>query len=137
MHESLTEREAEFVSVARLGRVATTGRDGSPHVVPICHVLDGALIVFATPTSSAKARNIAADSRVAVAFDDYTEMWEELIQVVVQGRAEMITSGPEFRRYRELLFEKFPQYPAAAGGISEEEDAMVEVSVERVASDGL
>ncbi|MEX0832325.1 MAG: pyridoxamine 5'-phosphate oxidase family protein [Actinomycetota bacterium] len=137
MRDRLTEKEADFISVARVGRLATVGSAGMPHVVPICHILDEGLIVFATPVTSVKARNMAAEPQVSLVFDDYTEFWEDLAQVVVQGRAGMITAGPEFRRYRDLIYAKFPQYPTAADGISEEEDAMVMVSVERVASDGL
>lgn len=137
MRSALTEKEADFISVARVGRVATVGQDGLPHVVPICHILDGGLVVFATPVVSAKARNMAADPRAALVFDDYTEFWEKLTQVVVWGSVAMITDGPEFRRYRDLIFAKFPQYPTAADGISEREDAMVMITVERVASDGL
>ena len=137
MKGSLDDREAEFVTVARVGRVATVSPDGMPHVVPICHILEAGKIVFATPVASAKALNLASNPRVCMVFDDYTEMWDELIQVVVQGHAEMLTEGEEFRRYRDLMFEKFPQYPTATDGISEVEDAMVVVSVDGVASDGL
>jgi len=126
----------DFMRWARVARVATSGPDGEPHVVPVCPVLEGGKLYFATETGTAKVRNIRTDPRVALVFDDYTEAWGALRSVLVRGRARIIPRGPEFRKYRKLLYEKYPQYPVEAP-IEEAESVIVEVTVDRVVSSGL
>jgi len=46
----------------RTATIATIGRDGHPHVVPVWFVLDGHDVVFSTSSASAKARNCSATS---------------------------------------------------------------------------
>ncbi len=57
------------------GKLATSKKDGSPHVVPIWFVLDSdgnniGDIVLTTSGTSIKARNIQHDNRVSVSVDD-------------------------------------------------------------------
>lgn len=54
----------------RTAKVATDAPDGHPHVVPVWFVLDGDDLVVTTMSSSAKARHLARDPRVAVTVDD-------------------------------------------------------------------
>jgi PPOX class probable F420-dependent enzyme len=53
----------------RTAKVATTRRDGRPHVVPVWFVLDDADLVFATAADSIKARTLRRDPRVSVCVD--------------------------------------------------------------------
>jgi hypothetical protein len=63
----------EFVSVGtRTGKLATTRRDGRPHVVPIWFVLDGDDIVFNTGASTLKGRNLLRTGQASVCIDDET-----------------------------------------------------------------
>jgi PPOX class probable F420-dependent enzyme len=50
--------------------VATVGPDGAPHSVPVWVGLEGDRIVFFTQEGSRKARNLAADPRVAFSLID-------------------------------------------------------------------
>lgn len=60
-----------FVSAGtRTGKLATTRRDGWPHVVPIWFVLDGDDIVFTTAKDTVKGRALARDPRVSLCVDD-------------------------------------------------------------------
>jgi nitroimidazol reductase NimA-like FMN-containing flavoprotein (pyridoxamine 5'-phosphate oxidase superfamily) len=43
----------------RTGKLATTRRDGRPHVVPIWFVLDGDEVVFNTGAGTVKGRSLA------------------------------------------------------------------------------
>jgi PPOX class probable F420-dependent enzyme len=131
---SLSEAEASFVRWERVARFATVDADGAPHVVPICPVLDGDAIVFASETT-AKLRHLGADPRCAVIFDSYVEDWNLNHQVQVRGVAAVLTDGPAWERGKALLDERFRQYqplfPIAAG-----QTAIVRVEVERVTSEG-
>ena len=131
----LSAAETEFVSVARVGHLGTTRRDGTPHVVPISTVLDLDRLVFATETNTVKVRNIRDNPFVAVCFDAYDEDWSLLKQVIVYGAPYFIETGVEFERDRTLLYEKFTQYETSAP-IEQESSVIVEVEIERATTWG-
>jgi nitroimidazol reductase NimA-like FMN-containing flavoprotein (pyridoxamine 5'-phosphate oxidase superfamily) len=135
-HTKLSPAQAGFVTTQRIAHLATVTEAGEPHVVPISPVLDEDRIVFASDTETQKARNLRGDPNVAICFDEYTEAWPELKQLVVFGRALVIPSGPEFTRDRGLLYEKFQQYEREFP-IEEGDSLIVEVAIERVSAFGL
>jgi len=108
----LRRRLAESV----VARLATVGRDGKPHVVPICFALDGDQILFAIDhkpkrtTDVQRLRNIAANPAVAVLADHYEDDWSRLWFVRADGRARVLDPGDEARRAIDLLSTRYPQY---------------------------
>jgi PPOX class probable F420-dependent enzyme len=134
MRSSLDEAEASFVRWERVGRFASIDADGTPHVVPVCPVLDGDVLVFASDPN-VKIRNLRANPRCAVVFDDYVEDWNLNRQVQVRGTARVVEDGPEWDRAKALLDAKYQQYeplfPIVPG-----ESLMVIVEIERVTSEG-
>jgi len=106
--------EAEFFAAARVAHLATTDETGGPHVVPICHVLDLDHVIFASETDTKKLRNLIRDGRATICADAYDEDWSALKQVIVRGEALLIDRGYEWDRDRQLLYEKYPQYPTAS-----------------------
>lgn len=83
------------------GKLATTKKDGSSHVVPIWFVFDsnnndGRVsetekegyddIIFTTSSGSAKARNIQRENRVSICVDDQTPPFS---YVVIYGTARI------------------------------------------------
>lgn len=127
---------AKLLERERVCRVATVGADGMPHVVPVCHVVRDGRIYFASDSDARKVHNLRANPQVAVTVDVYTEDWGRLAGVLVQGRARLIERGPEFRRIRRWLYEKYPQYPEEAA-LEEGESVVVEVTPVRVTSWGV
>jgi PPOX class probable F420-dependent enzyme len=69
---AMTEAEwKEFVSAGtRTGKLATTRRDGRPHVVPIWFVLDGDDLVFNTGARTIKGRALARTAWGSICVDD-------------------------------------------------------------------
>ena len=132
----LSPAEAGFLATQRIAHLATVTEAGGPHVVPISPALDDDRVVFASDTETQKARNLHGDPNVAICFDEYTEMWPALKQVVVFGRALMVASGPEFTRDRGLLYEKFEQYETEFP-IEEGDSLIFEVTIERVSAFGV
>src|SRR2546426_12722820 len=80
-----------------------------PHLVPVCQVVAGGKIYFASGNDGRKVLNLAENPRVAVTVDLYSEDWTHLRGVMVQGRARLIGRGTAFRRIRALLYRKYPQ----------------------------
>jgi PPOX class probable F420-dependent enzyme len=54
----------------RTAKLATSGPDGQPHVMPVWFVLDHDDLVFTTGARSVKARNLRRDARAAVVVDE-------------------------------------------------------------------
>ncbi|MBJ7331603.1 MAG: PPOX class F420-dependent oxidoreductase [Solirubrobacteraceae bacterium] len=71
------------------GNLATLLPDGSPHVIPVWVGAEGEHVVFFTQPSSRKARNIAADPRVAISLIDEDNPYRSLaIRGAVTGTLE-------------------------------------------------
>ncbi len=127
--------EARFIQWERVCRVATADSAGTPHAVPVCHVLVDGKIYFASGDGAKKLRNLGANPRIALAFDLYSDAWESLKGVTVHGRAKLIDRGPRFRKIRSALYRKYPQYPDEAA-IGERDSVIVEVTPTRLFSWG-
>jgi PPOX class probable F420-dependent enzyme len=91
-YEMSDEQVRAFLSEGtRTGKLATTRRDGRPHVVPIWFVLDGDDLVFNTGAGTAKEQAMQRDPRVAVCVDDDRPPYAF---VLVEGTAA-ITDDPD------------------------------------------
>lgn len=110
------------VAEARVGRLATVRPDGSPHVVPFCFAVDEDVLYTAVDAKPkrraggglARFRNVAAEPRVSVLVDEWSEDWSRLWWVRVDGRANTVAAGStEERRALELLAAKYEQYRVA------------------------
>ncbi len=65
------EQLREFLAAGtRTAKLATTMRDGAPHVMPVWFVLDGDELVFNTGANTVKGRNLTRDPRASVLVDD-------------------------------------------------------------------
>ena len=109
---------ATFAAEGRVARLATVDESGCPHVVPVCYATDGRTYyspLDAKPKKKAltalkRVRNIRSNPRVALLIDHYEEDWARLRFLMVQGRAELLDGGVEWRAARNLLEAKYPQY---------------------------
>jgi pyridoxamine 5'-phosphate oxidase family protein len=93
-----TEKEIAYLRGQRLGRLATVGGDGSPHVVPVGFRLDadGNTIEVGGHgiSGSKKWRDLQAKPRAAIVIDDLESVdpWTPR-GIEVRGRAELLTDG--------------------------------------------
>ncbi len=83
--------ELEFLRSQRIGRLATAGPSGWPHVVPVMYTVDddGALEF---DVDGVKLRNLTSEPRAAMVIDAMGPKRG----VTMQGRAELV--GPERAR---------------------------------------
>jgi len=92
----LSDSERAFLADARVARLATADAAGRPHVVPVCHALDGDAVyvtIDAKPKGSRplkRIRNLRENPAAALVADRYDEDWSRLGWVMVQGRAEVL-----------------------------------------------
>ena len=113
----LTEEEAQRrLASARVARLATTGGDGQPHLVAVTFAVDGDLIYTAVdhkPKKSANLRllrNIRENPRVALLADHYSEDWDELWWVRVDGWASVVEDERGCQDPLDVLAERYEQY---------------------------
>ena len=132
----ITGATAEFIRWARVSRVATVSAEGVPHAVPVCHVLAGQKLYFGSGDDATKVRNLKANPRITVTVDEYSDHWDALKGVMIQGHARLIARGPEFTRARARLYEKYPQYPKEAA-LATSDSVIIEVTPSRVFTWGL
>lgn len=132
----LNKKLSKLIAHERVCRVATTAADGTPHVVPVCHVLARDRIYFASGHDARKVVNLRENPRIALTIDLYSDDWAQLRGVMVRGTATLIERGPRFKRARALLYEKYPQYPEEAA-LATSDSVIVEVTPRRAFSWGL
>ena len=113
----LTDRERRFLAAERVARLATADAAGRPHVVPVCFALEGDTVYFTIdekPKRRPGARlkrlaNLRANPVAALVADRYDEDWSRLGWVMVQGRAEVLETGPEHDQAQARLRARYPQ----------------------------
>ena len=133
----MTETEIrEFLAHGtRTAKLATVGRSGAPHVVPVWFLLDGGQLVLTTGAESVKGRNLRRDPRVAVVVDDETPPFAF---VHIRGRAALSEDPGELLRYATEIggrymgadrAEEFGRRNASSG------ELLVRITPERVISE--
>ena len=100
----LTKAQAKLIQWERVARVATVGAAGMPHLVPVCQIFLGGKIYFASGKKGRKILNLRANPKLALTVDLYSDDWDGLRGVMVQGTARVIERGPRFRGLRRRLY---------------------------------
>jgi PPOX class probable F420-dependent enzyme len=116
----LTQEQRRFLAAQRVAHLATADAAGRPHVVPICYALSGNTVYFTVdekPKKKPGARlkrlsNLRENPMAALVVDRYDEDWSRLGWVMVQGRAEVLASGPEHDLAQASLRVRYPQLAA-------------------------
>jgi pyridoxamine 5'-phosphate oxidase family protein len=92
-----TDAELRYLTGGRqLGRLATVGADGTPHVVPVAWIYNAARdsidVGGAELERTKKFRDVARSGRAAIVVDDLasTEPWRPR-GIEVRGRAQALT----------------------------------------------
>ena len=91
-----TEAELAYLAGQRLGRLATVGRRGAPHVMPVGFRLDretDTIVIGGHGMGrSKKWRDIGREPRVALVVDDVLPPWSPRL-VEIRGTAARFTTG--------------------------------------------
>jgi pyridoxamine 5'-phosphate oxidase family protein len=93
---AFTDLEIEYMAGQRLGRIATVGADGQPHVVPTSfryNAEQDAIDVGGMRMSTTKkTRDIQRTGRASIVIDDVLPPWQPRM-LEVRGTAEVLPSG--------------------------------------------
>jgi PPOX class probable F420-dependent enzyme len=128
-----TAEAVEFLASSRVARLATVRPDGRPHVVPITFAVTGDTIVTMvdqkpkTTTRLQRLANIEAHPSVSVLVDEWSEDWDRLRWVRVDGSAVIHQEGETWQEAQDALVAKYPQYrDHPPGGVA------IAISIEHV-----
>ena len=95
-----------------IAHIATVLPDGGPHSVPMMMDIEGEYLAFFTAPSSRKARNLAADGRVAISVIDR----ENLVRsALVRGRVVKRVGGDAGWEIVDRIFGKYTGGPYPRG----------------------
>jgi nitroimidazol reductase NimA-like FMN-containing flavoprotein (pyridoxamine 5'-phosphate oxidase superfamily) len=123
----LKRKVAQLIERERVCRVATVNENGMPHLIPVCAVLANGKIYFASGNDARKVKNLEKNPQVAVTVDLYSDDWAHIKGAMVQGTAKLFARGPRFRKIRDLLYVKYPQYRTEAA-LATSDSVVVEVT---------
>jgi pyridoxamine 5'-phosphate oxidase family protein len=91
-----TDKELDYLAGQRLGRIATVGADGQPHVVPTSfrHNPDHDAIEVGglRMSQTKKVRDVQRTGRASIVVDDVLPPWSPRM-IEIRGTAEVIASG--------------------------------------------
>jgi PPOX class probable F420-dependent enzyme len=110
------EARERFIA-SRVLRLATVSGEGQPHIVPCTFAVDRAqrivIGIDSKPKSSANLRrlqNLAADPRVSLLADHYSDDWEQLWWARADGVATIERAGADHTVHWQVLRARYPQY---------------------------
>jgi len=114
------------------GKLATTMKDGSPHVTPIWYMLEDGKVLVNTTTSRVKYFNIKRDNRVCFLVDDGYPY------VIMFGKARMANER-DAKKDIETLAIRYTGSQAGRKAARErywtQERATIEITPDRVVSE--
>jgi pyridoxamine 5'-phosphate oxidase family protein len=91
-----TGKELEYLTEQRLGRIATVGPDGQPHVVPTSFRYnaehDAIDVGGMRMSQTKKTRDVERTGRASIVIDDVLPPWQPRM-IEVRGTAAVIPSG--------------------------------------------
>ena len=100
------EAEQKFLKQNEVCRVATS-HDDFPHVTPVNFIFDDdGVFYFATDYDSRKYKNLMNNKNVALVVDIYNSSTDNKA-VIVQGTAQIVEKGTEFKRLYDKFYQKF------------------------------
>jgi pyridoxamine 5'-phosphate oxidase family protein len=91
-----TDQELDYLAGQRLGRIATVGADGQPHVVPTSfryNPAEDAIDVGGMRMSQTKkVRDVGRTGKAAIVVDDVLPPWQPRM-IEIRGTAEVLADG--------------------------------------------
>ncbi|HEX2106133.1 MAG TPA: TIGR03668 family PPOX class F420-dependent oxidoreductase [Nitrososphaera sp.] len=118
----IAEDLEQFIQRVRVARLATINPEFIPHIVPVVFVFDGSHFFIPIDEKRKKTqaeklrriKNIRDNPNVALLIDEYSEDWNRLAFVMIQGIASIVKSGPQsdvqLQQALKKLTTKYIQY---------------------------
>ena len=130
MVQKLSKSDIAFIQQLPVGRLATVTEECEPVVRPVWPVFDKLNFYFASDPDTPKLEHIEANPQVSLVFDDYDRTnWSNIKGIRVQGEAEVMWEGEEYRYAHSLLKEKYPEYASPEGSWKEGDVPIIKITL--------
>ncbi len=119
----VTLAETDFIQQQRVAHLATSDKQGNPHVIPVCFAFDGTHFFIALDEKPKRVkvqqlrrvRNILERPTIALVIDQYADDWSQLGYVLIRGEATLIEAQHSHHALALLLLrERYVQYQTMA-----------------------
>jgi nitroimidazol reductase NimA-like FMN-containing flavoprotein (pyridoxamine 5'-phosphate oxidase superfamily) len=100
-----TKTEEEFLKRSEICRIATSHND-IPHVIPVNFIYWDGLFYFATDYDTRKYKNLQNNKNISLVIDVYGSSTENKA-IEIQGTAEIIERGNEFKKLYDMFYQNF------------------------------
>jgi nitroimidazol reductase NimA-like FMN-containing flavoprotein (pyridoxamine 5'-phosphate oxidase superfamily) len=95
-----------FLAEHKVCRMATVGKDGMPHVIPMWYaIIDGGIYIETTGTTK-KVKNVESTKKTALIIDVGDSLYDYR-GVMMQGKTEIVNDKGIFERFREAYAQRY------------------------------
>ena len=125
-------KKDEFLKNQKVLRLATVGKNKTPHIVPVWYRYDGKKFHIGTNSKTQKARNVKKNRRVSCCVDVGIDA-PNIYGVLVQGNAEIISDIPKVRIIAKKILSRYFKTleSKSAKELLDDTDCIIEVVPEK------
>jgi PPOX class probable F420-dependent enzyme len=128
----------KFLAGRYIAVLATVQPDGSPLAMPMWFLPDPSVITMLSVDNLQKVKNLRRDPRACVTVETSAASGSDGRGVIVAGRAEFLSDGPEQRALVERFHARYPELRKHWGGLPMPASrVMFRITPQRVGSWGL
>ena len=128
-------RGSGFARSQKILRLATVGRDGTPHIVPVWYRYSNGRFYIGSNTGTAKARNVRHNPKGAFCIDTGVNS-PDIVGLMGTGRARLILGDgkvkPEARKILRRYFETLEN--TSARQLLDDTDCIIEITPQKTKS---
>jgi len=125
-------RRDEFLKSQKVLRLATIGKDKTPHIVPVWYLYRSKKIYIGTNTSTQKARNLKKNTRVAFCVDVGINA-PNIYGVMGEGHANLIVDKTKVKKIATKILLRYYKNMKNKSAIEllNETDCIIEIIPEK------
>ena len=100
------KKRDEFLRDQKILRLATIGKNKTPHIAPVWYRYSGKKFYIGTNTKTKKAQNVKKNNKVSCCVDVGVNA-PNIYGVLVQGNANLITDNPKVKTIAKKILSKY------------------------------
>lgn len=126
-------KKDEFLKSQKILRLATLGKNNSPHIVPVWYLYSAKKFYIGTNTRTQKAKNIKKNKKISFCIDTGVNA-PNIYGVMGQGKANLILEESKMKRIaKKILLRYFTTLnKKSARELLEDTDCIIEIIPEKL-----
>ena len=126
------KKKDEFLKEQKILRLATIGKNKTPHIAPVWYRYSGKKFYIGTNTKTQKAQNVKKNQRVSCCIDVGVNALD-IYGVLVQGNANLIIENSKVKRIaKKILLRYFKTLEnKSAKELLDDTDCIIEIVPEK------